>query len=168
MTTLEHPGTDFPAGPRVTIEVPDDWDAVPVAGTVLAARQHDDGRDSFLPNVVVRVDRRSSATGLDEALGEVRRYVADKPRGEASEPFRSDFGGRRWVGCNVSWVEPGAGTVLQAHLFTLLPAGDLQDLVQVTGSVGGDRAQEDYPLIKKVIQQVTVAPEGQGTGGTDQ
>ncbi|GAB3592573.1 hypothetical protein GCM10027446_13480 [Angustibacter peucedani] len=167
MTTLQYPSDRFPGAPSAALEVPEGWEAVSVPGTALAARVADRGQNAFLANVVLRFERRGGDYSLADAMTEVEEYARAKPRGEASEPFSSSFGGHEYAGRNVSWVDPAAGTVVQAHLFTLLPAGDLQDLVQITGSVGGTTATEDYPLIQRVIQQVTVAPGGTSTTGAD-
>ena len=166
MTTLQYPSARFPGTPTAALEVPDGWEPVSVPGTALAARVADQGQETFLPNVVLRFERRAGDYTLADALTEVDEYARAKPRGEASEPFSATFGGHEYSGRNVSWVDPVAGTVVQAHLFTLLPAGDLQDLVQITGSVGGTTAAADYPMIQQVIQQVTVTPGGTGTGTT--
>jgi hypothetical protein len=164
MTTLQYPSDRFPGAPSAVLEVPDGWEAVSVPGTALAARVADRGQQEFLANVVLRFERRAGDYTLSDAMAEVEQYAAAKPRGEASEPFSAAFGGHEYSGRNVSWVDPAAGTVVQAHLFTLLPAGDLQDLVQITGSVGGTRATEDYPVIQEVIQQVSVTPAAAADG----
>ena len=167
MTTLQYPSARFPGAPTAALEVPDGWEPVSVPGTALAARVADHGQPTFLANVVLRFERRAGDYTLADALEEVVEYAHAKPRGEAGEPFTASFGGHEYAGRNVSWVDPAAGTVVQAHLFTLLPAGDLQDLVQITGSVGGANATDDYRTIQEVIQRVTVTPGGPGSTAQD-
>src|SRR4051794_30599870 len=163
MTTLHYPSDRFPGAPSAALEVPDGWEPVQVPGTALAARVADRGQQEFLANVVLRFERRGGDYTLADAMTEVEQYAQAKPKGEAGDPFSAAFGGHEYAGRNVSWVDPAAGTVVQAHLFTLLPAGDLQDLVQITGSVGGTSATEDYPVIQQVIQQVTVTAGDAGS-----
>jgi hypothetical protein len=156
MTYLAFPSVEFPAQPAITLQIPEDWVPVHASGTVMAARRAaDDG--TFVPNVVVRVERRPAGFATDDALAELRAFAAERPHGTTSEPFVTELDGQPFVGCDLSWVDDEAGTVLQAHLFGGVPSGPFFQLVQVTGSVGGARAQEDYPVVKVIMKSLTVA-----------
>lgn len=161
MTSLVFPSEEFPAQPGVTLEIPDDWKPVHSPGAVMAARRGTED-DTFAPNVVVRIDRRPAGFEISEALSELKRFVADRPQGTTSEPFKADLDGELFVGCDLSWVDDKVGTVLQAHLFGGVPSGPFVQLVQVTGSVGGALARDDYPTIKAIIKSLRVSPPKSG------
>jgi len=155
MTKLAFPSEDFPAQPAVTMQIPDDWLPQHSPGSVMAARRGAE-EGSFVPNVVVRIERRPADFEVVGALAELRAFAASRPQGTISEPFRAEIDGRQFVGCDVSWVDDKAGTVLQAHLFSGVPSGPFLQLVQVTGSVGGAQAVTDYPAIKAIMKSLTV------------
>lgn len=156
MARLAFPSADFPAQPALTLQLPDDWAPVHTSGAVMAARRAAD-EGAFAPNVVVRVERRSVDFELGDAIAELKAFAAEHPQGATSEPFTTELDGRVFVGCDVSWVDDQVGTVLQAHLFGGVPSGPYLQLVQVTGSVGGAQAREDYPAIKAIMKSLTVA-----------
>ena len=119
-----------------------------------ARRGTEDG--TFVPNVVVRMERRPADFEVTDALTELTAFAAGRPQATTSEPFTTELDGRRFVGCDVSWVDDQVGTVLQAHLFGGVPSGLFVQLVQVTGSVGGAQAREDYATVKAIMKSLTV------------
>ena len=157
MARLAFPSADFPAQPALTLQIPDDWAPVHAPGAVIAARRAA-SEGAFAPNVVVRLERRPAGFELGDAIAELRVFAADHPQGTTSEPFTTELDGRVFLGCDVSWVDDQVGTVLQAHLFGGVPSGPYLQLVQVTGSVGGAQAREDYPIIKAILKSLTIAP----------
>jgi hypothetical protein len=159
MTNLAFPSEEFPAQPAITLQIPEDWEPVHASGAVLAARRAaDDG--TFVPNVVVRVEGRPADFETTDALAELKAFAAERPQGTMSAPFTTVLDGRPFVGCDLSWVDDQAGTVLQSHLFGGVPSGPILQLVQLTGSVGGAQARADFPTVKAIMQSLTVdAPE---------
>ena len=156
MTNLAFPSEEFPAQPAITLRVPEDWKPVHAPGAVMAARRAgEDG--AFVPNVVVRIERRPVDFEISEALAELRQFVAQRPKGTSSEPFKAELDGRLFVGCDLSWVDDVVGTVLQAHLFGGVPSGLFLQLIQVTGSVAGAQAAEDYPIVKTIMKILRVS-----------
>jgi hypothetical protein len=57
---------------------------------------------------------------------------------------------------SVSWTDDRVGDVVQAHLFAGARRGQVVDLVQVTGSVGGEDAGTEYDTVQQVMQTVRV------------
>jgi hypothetical protein len=163
MTNLAFPSEEFPAQPAITLRIPDGWEPVHAPGAVMAARRAAE-EGTFAPNVVVRVDRRPVDFEIADALTELKHFAAGRPQGTTSEPFKAELDGQLFVGCDLSWVDDLVGTVLQAHLFGGVPSGPLLQLVQVTGSVGGAKAREDYPTIKTIMKSLTVAEPDCGAG----
>lgn len=165
MTRLAFPSALFPAPPRLTLDIPDTWEGLNVPEITIAAREKDI-TDRFVPNVVVRVDRRAPDFDVQRALADIADYARRQPEGAVTDPFEAYFGGRDFIGVNVSWIDPTAGTVVQAQLFTLVTVPDSQVawLIQVTGSVGGSQAEQEYPVLQQVIATLTVEVDGDPAG----
>ena len=156
MTTLAFPSEEFPAQPAITLQIPQDWEPVHAPDAVMAARSAaDDG--TFVPNVVVRIERRPVGFEITQALAELTQFAAERPAGTTSEPFEADLDGRLFVGCVLSWVDDQVGTVLQSHLLGAVPSGPFLQLVQVTGSVGGAQARRDRSTVTTIMRSLTVA-----------
>lgn len=156
MPQLTYPSETFPGPPSVTIDVPDTWAPVRVGGTLVSCRRiaSDHG---FAPNVVIRGFQRSSDFTMRTALAELRGFVADQQAGNVDEPFELELGEVPFLGVNVSWTDPEIGTVVQIHLFAGSRRGRILDLVQATGSVGGDDAQSSYAEVQQILRTVRVA-----------
>lgn len=155
MSTLAFPSDEFPAQPAVTLRIPQDWKPVHAPGAVMAARSaSDDG--AFVPNVVVRIERRPVGFEVADALAELTQLAAERPQGTISAPSEVELDGRPFVGCDLSWVDDRVGTVLQTHLFGVVASGPFLQLVQVTGSVGGAQALRDHPIVTAIMRSLTV------------
>ena len=155
MTTLTYPSAQFPGPPSVSVDIPEGWSAVRVPGTLLAARRSDtDG--TFAPNVVVRGFTRSGEFTIGRALAELKSYVGDRTDGQMDAPFALEIERIPFVGVNVSWTDDRVGDVVQAHLFAGARRGRVVDLIQVTGSVGGERAGMEYVSLQRLMQTVRV------------
>lgn len=154
MTQLESPSPTFPGPPRVSLDVPEDWSPVPMAGTLLAARGP--LTDGLASNVVIRHHTRPLGYSVPTALGDLRAFADQQPEGEMDEPFTLDLGGTPVVGVNVSWTDPKAGDVVQVHLFAGTRLEGLVHVVQVTGSVGGTDVQQDYAQLQGILQTVRI------------
>jgi hypothetical protein len=148
MQTLSYPSRQFPGPPSVAVEIPAEWSAVRVPGTLLAARRTST-EGAFAPNVVVRGFTRSGRFTIGRAL-------AEQPDGEVEQPFEVEIDGVPFVGVNVAWRDESVGDIVQAHLFAGARRGQVVDLVQVTGSVGGSDADAEYPMVQQVMQTVRV------------
>lgn len=163
MTTLAFPSEEFPAQPAVTLRIPQDWEPVHAPGAVMAARSASNA-GAFVPNVVVRIERRPVDFAIADAIAELTQFAAERPQGTASAPSEVELDGRLFVGCDLSWVDDQVGTVLQTHLFGLVPSGPFLQLVQVTGSVGGAQARRDHPTVTTIMRSLTVGAPWTGAG----
>ncbi|HIZ98222.1 MAG TPA: hypothetical protein H9805_06525 [Candidatus Janibacter merdipullorum] len=155
MPQLKYPSDTFPGPPSVTVDTPETWAPVRVGGTLLACRRIDSDQ-GFAPNVVVRGFQRSSDFTMRHALAELRGFVDEQGSGTVDEPFELELGGVPFLGVNVSWVDPEIGTVVQIHLFAGSRRGRIVDLVQATGSVGGDDAQSSYGEVQQILQTIRI------------
>src|SRR6185295_11573766 len=108
MTKLAFPSEEFPAQPAITLQIPDDWLPEHSPGSVMAARRGTQ-EGTFVPNVVVRVERRPADFEVVGALAELRHFAASRPQGTISEPFKAVIDGRLFVGCDLSWVDDRVG-----------------------------------------------------------
>ena len=155
MTTLTYPSAQFPGPPTVSVDIPEGWAAVRVPGTLLAARRADT-EGTFAPNVVVRGFTRSGDFTIGRALAELKSYVEDRNDGQMDAPFALEIEQIPFVGVNVSWSDDRVGDVVQAHLFAGARRGQVVDLIQVTGSVGGEQAGSEYESLQRLMQTVRV------------
>jgi hypothetical protein len=154
-TTLTYPSAQFPGPPSVSVDIPEGWSPVRVPGTLLAARRTDTG-GRFAPNVVVRGFTRSGDFTVGRALGELKSYVQDRADGQMDAPFAVEIDAVPFVGVNVSWRDDRVGDVVQAHLFAGARRGQVVDLIQVTGSVGGEQVGVEYSSLQTLMQTVRV------------
>jgi hypothetical protein len=155
MTTLTYPSAQFPGPPSISVDIPEGWAPVRVPGTLLAARRADtSGR--FAPNVVVRGFTRSGDFTIGRALGELKAYVDERSDGQMDAPFALEIEQVPFVGVNVSWTDERVGDVVQAHLFAGARRGQVVDLIQVTGSVGGEQVGSEYDTLQQLMQTVRV------------
>ncbi|WP_068402705.1 hypothetical protein [Kribbia dieselivorans] len=152
---ITYPSAQFPGPPSVSVQIPSDWAPVRVLGAHMAARRVDTD-SSFAPNIVVRGYVRDDAFTLADAIDELREHVEGLPDGQVDAPFDIEIGDAPFVGCNVSWHDPELGQVVQVHLFTAAARSKRIDVVQVTGSVCGDGAVDDYATLRGILESVAV------------
>jgi hypothetical protein len=156
MRTLTYPSEQFPGPPSVSVDIPEEWSAVRVPGTLLAARRSS-ARGVFAPNIVVRGFTRSGGFTVGRALAELKAFVDQRPGGEMENPFEVEIEHVPFVGVNVSWSDERVGDVVQAHLFAGSRRGQVVDLIQLTGSVGGPDADAEYATVQSLMQTVRVS-----------
>jgi hypothetical protein len=163
MTRLTYPSTQFPAGPRVRLEIPEDWEALPVPGALVAAIRPEPA-DVFNPNIVVTSEPQAPGFELTSVLDVLEQTAQERREGTVGEPYAAQLSGYEFVGRPLSWIDDQAGTVVQLHLFGLVPrtAGDAHtdgevDLVHVTGTVGAANGTEEYALVRDIVGTLRVA-----------
>lgn len=156
MPQLTYPSETFPGPPSVTLDVPDTWAPVRVGGALMSCRRIDGDR-GFAPNVVIRGFQRASDFTMRDALAELRGFVEEQQDGRVDAPFDLDLDGTSLLGVNVSWTDPQIGIVVQIHLFHSSRRGRVVDLIQATGSVGGDDAQSSYGEVQQILQTVRIS-----------
>lgn len=156
MPQLTYPSETFPGPPSVTLDVPETWAPVRVGGALMSCRRIDGDR-GFAPNVVIRGFQRASDFTMRDALAELRGFVEEQQDGRVDAPFDLDLDGTSLLGVNVSWTDPQIGIVVQIHLFHSSRRGRVVDLIQATGSVGGDDAQSSYGEVQQILQTVRIS-----------
>lgn len=156
MTTVQYPSPVVPGPPPLHLEMPEGWSQVWAPETLIAIRQDDTGEGHFLANVVVRFFQRLAPFGPEQVKAELAEYAAAKPEGEMGPLKEQTIDGRAWVGADLAFADPAAGTIGQVHWFTARAQNDVMDVIQVTGSYGGARQETDYPTIDAVIDSVRI------------
>lgn len=159
MARLTYPSTEFPAGPRARLELPEGWEPLAVPGALLAAIRPEP-TDAFNPNIVVTSEPQAPGFDILSVLDLLERTAAERRDGEVGEPYEAIISGIDFVGRPLSWVDDEAGTVVQLHLFGLVPRSNDagEDLVHVTGTVGAASAEQDYGLVRDILRTLRVAP----------
>lgn len=157
-STITYPSPVVPGPPRIHLDMPDGWIQVWAPDTLIAIRDDTQGAEHFLANVVVRFYQRIAPFGPDEITAELSQHAEQREQGELGPLKSQDVGGRQWLGADLAFVEPEAGTVGQAHWFTAQQQNDVLDIIQVTGSYGGARREVDYPVIDRIVDSIRINP----------
>ena len=158
MPTAGHPGALSPRLPELTVDLPDGWVVEP--GDDALVRAHDGRGDAHAPALAayVHTTRDADVAALCDDLAS-RALARDE--GEADPTFEVELGDRTWTGLNVSWVE-GGEAVFVVHLLTVLPAGEVAQVVRWSGRVSGPDAETDYDTLQGVLETVRVVPARTG------
>ncbi|MCE1179083.1 MAG: hypothetical protein LWW86_08670 [Micrococcales bacterium] len=154
MPTLTYPSEQFPGPPSVSVDIPESWTPLRVPGTLMAARETSSA-SALAPNIIVRGSTRPGYFSIEHALDELRETVEGQG-GEMDPPFEITLDGMPYVGVNVHWDDSRMGQVVQAHLFCGSRRGNVVDLVQITGSVSGAQAREQYDEVQAILETARV------------
>ncbi|MEO7058498.1 MAG: hypothetical protein ABI083_02135 [Lapillicoccus sp.] len=161
MTTVTSPSPMFPGAPTVSVDLPQGWEALHRAGSLLAARGPG---QAYAPTLdVLEVRAATGAVGVDvaRAVREVGDSAPERLQGVTSAPFRCVISGLPFVGLDRSWVDEVGGSVVEVHLFHAtapLVDGGVSLLVRLVGTCGGDRVQEDYAVLRRMALAASVVP----------
>lgn len=158
MTTITYPSPVVPGPPPIHLEMPEGWTQVWAPDTLIAIRDDEQGAEHFLANVVVRFYQRLAPFGADEITAELADYVKQREQGELGPLKTQDVGGREFLGADLAFIDPQAGTVAQVHWFTAQQQNDVLDVIQVTGSYAGSRRETDYATIDRIVDSIRVNP----------
>jgi hypothetical protein len=157
MSTLAYPSRDFPGPPSVAVDVPEGWMPVHAPGTALAAKLPREG--GFDPNVVVSIEQCGADLTEEESLCRIEA-LAQSRGGVTSEPYAAELSHARFVGCDAIWPDADVEAIQANLLHVIRPdrEGAAAWVVQLSGSVGGPSAEQDYELIRPVLGSVRVRP----------
>lgn len=157
-STITYPSAVVPGPPPIHLEMPEGWIQVWAPDTLIAIRDDAQGAEHFLANVVVRFYQRMAPFGADEITGELGEHTAQHQEGELGPVKSQEVNGREWLGADLAFVDPQAGTIAQVHWFTAQQRNDVIDVIQVTGSYAGSRREPDYATIDQVVDSIRVNP----------
>lgn len=150
MTTLQFPSIEFPALPNVSMAIPENWrEAYPPGSYLAGVENAPDGY--FASNVIVSITRHSVEYDIAQAVIEVQSVATQLPDGTAEEAFTTQLSGRNFIGCNVAYRDPAAGTLVQVHLFGAVDRGPVRDVIHLTGTCSADRVPDGYREIQTIV-----------------
>lgn len=154
MPTVGHPSALSPQLPTIELTLPEAWIAEP-GGDALFRATHGRGGD-LAPRVTAYVHTSLETTTdalVDDLVVETRAH----DHGEADPTFTVELDGREWTGLNVSWIE-GGEPVFLVHLITAVDAGEVTQLVRLTGRIAGPDSERDYDEVQHVLETARVTP----------
>jgi hypothetical protein len=157
MTLVTYPSPIVPGPPPLTIEAPDEWEQVWAPETLFAIREPDTGQGTFLTNLVARYYHRGPQFGPEQAIEELRQNAVEK-EGEVGQEFETEIDGKAFFGAAVSFKDPNVGTIVQLHVFTANPRGEVLDVLQLTGSCGPQNAAADVDLLRNIMKTLRINP----------
>jgi len=154
MPTVGHPSALSPQLPTIELTLPEGWVAEP-GGDALFRATHGRGGD-LAPRVTAYVHTSHDSTS-DDLVDDLVSQAEGREEGECDPMFEVELGERLWTGLNVSWVEGGEPVYL-VHLLTALEAGEVTQLVRLTGRIAGPDSESDYDAVQGVLETVRVTP----------
>lgn len=157
-TTVAYPSDLVPGPPRIHLSVPEGWVQVWAPETLIAVRDGARGADHFLANLVVRHQQRVGPHGRDEIGAELTEQARQRPQGELGPVRSRTAADREWVGAELTFVDPQAGRVTQAHWFSVEQRRDTVEVIQVTGSCADSRRDTDGVAIDQIVESIRVNP----------
>lgn len=155
-TSVAYPSARFPGPPHIALEVPDDWEALSVAGVQLAVAQpRIEGK--FRANLVVTVQRVGEGYTLEAAQQALEQRKAAMPALEELGTGTIELDGRTWVASEYGYTQPGRRTVVQAARYTVLDRdGAAGDVIEIIGSCGAESADDEIELIRAAQDSVAI------------
>lgn len=152
MPTVGHPSALSPQLPMIELSLPDGWVAEP-GGDALFRAVHGRGGD-LAPELTAYIHTSWELT-TDALVDDLVTQAQAQDEGEADPTFEVEIDGREWTGLNVSWIDEG-GPVYVVHLLTSLDAGEVTQLVRVTGRIAGPDSEADYDEVQDAMETVRV------------
>lgn len=152
MPTVGHPSALSPQLPTIELSLPDGWVAEP-GGDALFRAVHGRGGD-LAPELTAYIHTSWELT-TDALVDDLVTQAQAQDEGEADPTFEVEIDGREWTGLNVSWIDEG-GPVYVVHLLTSLDAGEVTQLVRVTGRIAGPDSEADYDEVQDAMETVRV------------
>ncbi|GAA1490007.1 hypothetical protein [Brachybacterium sacelli] len=156
--SISYPSADFPGPPRISVEVPDDWETLTVPGVQLAVAQpRIEGQ--FRANVVVTVQRFGPDFTLEAAKEGLEQRKAALPELEELGTGDIDVEGTTWIASEYGYTQPGRPTVVQAARYTVLDRGGVaMDVLEIVGSCGAESAEDEIEVVRTIQDSVSVDP----------
>ena len=147
MPTVGHPSALSPQLPTIELTLPDGWVAEPGGDALFRA---------LAPQVAAYLHTSQDATTAD-LVDDLVVEAESHDEGESDPTFAVDLDGREWTGLNVSWIEDGEPVYL-VHLLTAVAAGEVTQLVRLTGRIAGPDSERDYDEVQGVLETARVTP----------
>lgn len=153
MTFLQFPSPETPALPSFAVEIPDQWARVITPDTILSARAPAvDGE--FQSNVIVTWARYGEPITLQTASEVVLESYAQREQAEFIGVGEESLEGTpAWL-CEVGYVHPSAGTIVQANTIVIQQQGDVYDVLHVVASCGAARVHDEFQAVRSTARSI--------------
>jgi len=154
--SISYPSQDFPGPPRITVEVPDDWETLTVPGVQLAVAQpRVDGQ--FRANVVVTVQRFGPEFTRDAARAGLEQRKAALPGLEEIGTGEVEVDGITWIASEYGYTQEDRPTVVQAARYAVVDRGGVaKDVVELVGSCGAEMADDEIETVRSIQDSVVL------------
>ncbi len=147
---IQYPSSEFPPPPAISLEIPDNWKMMTVSGALLGAiKIHDE--QCFSANVIATWSREDIDSSIDEIAAGIEAELSSKQDSKLLGSGDEDLGGNPMRGRAAVFIDEVAGTIAQFHMVVLIKRETYSDLVHLTGTVGGDRLENDYPELRNIM-----------------
>jgi len=152
MTTIVRSGDEpFPEFPRVSLELPDGWEAMPNAEVLVAAAASQ--WQGFRPNVCVTVERVEGLVGLDDVGGRAWERFARSPEFEGiGHEVIDAFDGRPSYRMEGGFLMPDVDSLFQICVLTVVPHAAVTDIVYAVGTSGSNAVKTAAGDIRSIIK----------------
>lgn len=152
MPTVGHPSAFSPQLPSIELTLPESWVAEP-GGDALFRATRGTGAD-LEPELTAYIHTTAEPTTAD-LVEELELEAQSEDEGQADPTFEVEIDGRTWTGLNVSWIDEGE-PVYVIHLMTVVPAGEVNQIVLLSGQVAGADSEADYDEVQGILETATV------------
>ncbi len=154
--SIEYPSADFPGPPRITVQIPDDWETLTVPGVQVAAAQPR-VEGTFRANVVVTVQRFGPEFTLEAARAGLDQRKAALPELEELGTGEIEVDGTTWIASEYGYTQPGRPTVVQAARYAIIDRGGVAtDVLEIVGSCGAESADDEIETVRTIQDSLRV------------
>lgn len=152
--SIEFPSAEFPGPPRISLQVPDEWETLTVPGVQVAVAQpRVEGQ--FRANVVVTVQRFGPDFTLEAARAGLEQRKAALPELEELGTGEIEVEGNTWIASEYGYTQPGRPTVVQAARYAVIDRGGIaKDVLEIVGSCGAESADEEIETVRTIQDSV--------------
>lgn len=153
MTELQWPDQVSPDLPAISLRLPDGWTSVGAAG-LIAAWSAPERPGQFTPNITLSMQRVSADAAIEHVADAARVAASSLPEYISMATYEAGTT-HRWACHDYTYRLPEGIGVVQIVGLCLVRSGAVPTLVQLTGTVGGDRL-DDYEPVRQAVQQALV------------
>jgi len=161
MTTIVRSGEGpFPNPPRVTMELPDGWEPLSKPEVVVAGALAE--WKGFRPNVCITTERVAGVVAAEDVGRDVWETFAksEEFEGNGHAPM-TGFGGHASYGMEGAFYMAEVGTIYQVCVVTVVPHGEVSDIVYAVGSTDGAKTQYIADIRTIIESAKLIEPAGE-------
>jgi hypothetical protein len=149
---------EFPELPELGLTLPSGWERADGPGLLTAlapATEH-----GFRANVLLSTARRDAPVQPAWVADGVRRGLDRLPEVRFVHEKEVQVDGLPGRLFRVTWRHPEAGTLVQSVLTVPIPLGPLVHVIELVGTLGAERIEEDAVAVDQVLRSLRIVPAG--------